>query len=70
MIHIRNVINKLNLVWKDCLGILHNRCCLSVSVTVRFARDINYFIYKLILIREQIVRFCNTIGLPLLYIRL
>lgn len=55
-------INNLNLVWKECYRVLHDGCRLCVNIGDQFARSVYYGRYKVIPIREEIIRFCETIG--------
>jgi len=55
-------INHLNLVWKECCRILHEGCRLCVNIGDQFARSVYYGRYKVIPIRDEIIRFCETIG--------
>ena len=55
-------INNLNLVWKECYRVLHNGCRLCVNIGDQFARSVYYGRYKIIPIREEIIKFCETIG--------
>jgi len=55
-------INNLNLVWKECYRVLHNGCRLCVNIGDQFARSVYYGRYKVIPIREEIIKFCETIG--------
>lgn len=55
-------INNLNLVWNECYRVLHNGCRLCVNIGDQFARSVYYGRYKIIPIREEIIRFCETIG--------
>lgn len=55
-------INNLNLVWKECYRILHNGCRLCINIGDQFARSVYYGRYKVIPIREEIIKFCETIG--------
>ncbi len=55
-------INNLNLVWKECYRVLHNGCRLCINIGDQFARSVYYGRYKIIPIREEIIRFCETIG--------
>lgn len=55
-------INNLNLVWKECYRILHKGCRLCVNIGDQFARSVYYGRYKVIPIREEIIKFCETIG--------
>jgi len=57
-----NYINNLNLVWKECYRTLHNGCRLCVNIGDQFARAIYYGRYKVIPIREEIIKFCENIG--------
>jgi site-specific DNA-methyltransferase (adenine-specific) len=55
-------INNLNLVWKECYRVLHKGCRLGVNIGDQFARSVYYGRYKIIPIREEIIKFCETIG--------
>jgi site-specific DNA-methyltransferase (adenine-specific) len=55
-------INNLNLVWKECYRVLHNGCRLCVNIGDQFARSVYYGRYKVIPIREEIIKFCENIG--------
>ena len=55
-------INNLNLVWKECHRIIHDGCRLCVNIGDQFARSVYYGRYKVIPIRTEIIRFCETIG--------
>ncbi len=55
-------INNLNLVWKECYRVLHNGCRLCINIGDQFARAIYYGRYKVIPIREEIIKFCENIG--------
>jgi len=57
-----NYINNLNLVWKECYRTLHNGCRLCVNIGDQFARSVYYGRYKVIPIREEIIKFCEHIG--------
>lgn len=57
-----NYINNLNLVWKECYRTLHNGCRLCVNIGDQFARSVYYGRYKVIPIREEIIKFCENIG--------
>lgn len=57
-----NYINNLNLVWKECHRVLHNGCRLCVNIGDQFARSVYYGRYKVIPIREEIIKFCENIG--------
>ena len=55
-------INNLNLVWQECCQVLHDGCRLCVNIGDQFARSVYYGRYKVIPIRTEIIRFCETIG--------
>lgn len=55
-------INNLNLVWKECHRVLHAGCRLCVNIGDQFARSVYYGRYKVIPIREEIIKFCENIG--------
>ncbi len=55
-------INHLNLVWKECYRVLHNGCRLCINIGDQFARAVYYGRYKVIPIRTEIIKFCETIG--------
>ncbi len=55
-------INSLNLVWKECHRVLHKGCRLCVNIGDQFARAAYYGRYKVIPIRTEITRFCETVG--------
>lgn len=57
-----NYINNLNLVWKECYRTLQNGCRLCINIGDQFARAVYYGRYKVIPIREEIIKFCETIG--------
>jgi DNA modification methylase len=57
-----NYINNLNLVWKECYRVLHDGCRLCVNIGDQFARSVYYGRYKVIPIREEIIKFCENIG--------
>jgi len=56
-------INNLNLVWNECFRVLHPGCRMAINIGDQFARSVYYGRYKIIPIREEIIRFCETIGL-------
>jgi len=58
-----NYINNLNIVWKECYRVLKSGCRLCVNVGDQFARSVYYGRYKIIPIRTEIIKFCETIGL-------
>ena len=55
-------INNLNLVWKECHRILHGGCRLCINIGDQFARSVYYGRYKVIPIRTEIIKFCESIG--------
>ncbi|MCK5722102.1 MAG: thermonuclease family protein [Gammaproteobacteria bacterium] len=57
-----NYINNLNLVWSECYRILDNGCRLCVNIGDQFARSVYYGRYKVIPIRTEIIKFCESIG--------
>ncbi len=56
-------INNLNLVWKECERVLYPGCRLCINIGDQFARSVYYGRYKVIPIRTEIIKFCETIGL-------
>lgn len=57
-----NYINNLNLVWKECHRVLHPGCRLCINIGDQFARAVYYGRYKVIPIRTEIIKFCETLG--------
>lgn len=55
-------INNLNLVWNECYRVLHKGCRLCINIGDQFARSVYYGRYKIIPIRTEIIKFCETIG--------
>lgn len=55
-------INNLNLAWKECYRVLQPGCRLCVNIGDQFARSVYYGRYKVIPIRTEITKFCETIG--------
>jgi len=55
-------INNLNLVWNESHRVLHKGCRLCVNIGDQFARSVYYGRYKVIPIRTEIIKFCETIG--------
>lgn len=55
-------INNLNLVWKECYRVLDNGCRLCINIGDQFARAVYYGRYKVIPIRTEIIKFCESIG--------
>ncbi len=56
-------INNLNLVWQECFRVLHKGCRLCVNIGDQFARSVYYGRYKVIPIRTEIIKFCETLGM-------
>ncbi|MBW7995498.1 MAG: site-specific DNA-methyltransferase [Candidatus Glassbacteria bacterium] len=56
-------VNSLNLVWSECVRVLHPGCRLCVNIGDQFARSAHYGRYKVIPIRTEIIRFCESAGL-------
>ena len=56
-------INNLNLVWQECNRVLAPGCRLCINIGDQFARSVYYGRYKVIPIRTEIIRFCETLGL-------
>ncbi len=55
-------INNLNLVWKECYRVLDDGCRLCINIGDQFARAVYYGRYKVIPIRTEIIKFCESIG--------
>ncbi len=55
-------INSLNLIWKEAFRILDDGCRLCINIGDQFARSVYYGRYKIIPIRTEIIKFCETIG--------
>lgn len=55
-------VNNLNLVWKECYRVLHPGCRMLVNIGDQFARAVYYGHYKVIPIRTEIIKFCETMG--------
>jgi len=55
-------INNLNIVWSQCNRVLNKGCRLCVNIGDQFARSVYYGRYKVIPIRTEIIKFCETIG--------
>lgn len=56
-------INNLNLVWKECNRVLSDGCRMCINIGDQFARSVYYGRYKVIPIRTEIIRFCESIGM-------
>jgi len=55
-------INNLDLVWNECYRVLHDGCRLCINIGDQFARSVYYGRYKVIPIRTEIIKFCESIG--------
>lgn len=55
-------IENLNKVWEECYRVLYPGCRLCVNIGDQFARAATYGRYKIIPIREEIIRFCESIN--------
>jgi len=55
-------INNLNLVWDECHRILYKGCRLCINIGDQFARSVYYGRYKVIPIRTEIIKFCESAG--------
>jgi len=55
-------INNLNLVWQECYRVLYPGCRMMINIGDQFARSVYYGRYKVIPIRTEIIKFCETIG--------
>jgi len=57
-----NYINNLNLVWKECYRVLNPGCRMLINIGDQFARAVYYGRYKVIPIRTEIIKYCESIG--------
>jgi site-specific DNA-methyltransferase (adenine-specific) len=55
-------INNLNLVWQECRRVLHKGCRLCINIGDQFARSVYYGRYKVIPIRTEMIKFCESAG--------
>ncbi len=55
-------VNNLNLVWNQCHRVLHKGCRLCINIGDQFARSVYYGRYKIIPIRTEIIKFCESVG--------
>jgi site-specific DNA-methyltransferase (adenine-specific) len=55
-------VAKLDEVWRECYRVLHKGCRLCVNIGDQFTRATTYGRYKVIAIREEIIRSCEEIG--------
>lgn len=58
----QSYIDNLNKVWKGCYRVLHPGCRLCINIGDQFARAIIYGRYKVIPIRTEIIKYCESIG--------
>lgn len=58
----QDYINNLNLVWLECFRVLHPGCRMVVNIGDQFARSVYYGRYKIMPIRTEVIKFCETIG--------
>ncbi|MFZ2148681.1 MAG: DNA methyltransferase [Sedimentisphaerales bacterium] len=58
----QDYINNLNLVWNQCHRVLHKGCRLCINIGDQFARSVYYGRYKIIPIRTEVVKFCESVG--------
>jgi site-specific DNA-methyltransferase (adenine-specific) len=55
-------INNLNLVWNECHRVLHKGCRVCINIGDQFARSVYYGRYKVIPIRTEMIKFCESAG--------
>ena len=55
-------VNHLNVVWNECRRVLAPGCRLCINVGDQFARSVYYGRYKVIPIRTEIIKFCESVG--------
>ncbi len=55
-------VHNLNLVWMESARVLREGCRLCVNIGDQFARSVYYGRYKVIPIRTEIIKFCESIG--------
>ena len=55
-------INNLNFVWNECHRVLHKGCRMCINIGDQFARSVYYGRYKVIPIRTEIIKFCESAG--------
>jgi site-specific DNA-methyltransferase (adenine-specific) len=58
----QDYIDNLNKVWRECYRVLQPGCRLCVNIGDQFARAVIYGRYKVIPIRTEITKFCESIG--------
>lgn len=55
-------IDNLNETWAECYRVLQPTCRLCINIGDQFARAVTYGRYKIIPIRTEIIKFCESIG--------
>ncbi len=55
-------IDNLSKVWKECHRVLYPGCRLCINIGDQFARAVTYGRYKIIPIRTEIIKFCESVG--------
>ena len=55
-------VNNLNMVWNECRRVLYDGCRLCIHIGDQFAKVATFGRYKIIPIRTEIIRFCETVG--------
>ena len=55
-------INSLNLVWTECYRVLCGGCRMCVNIGYQFARSAYYGRFKVIPVRDEIIRYCEALG--------
>lgn len=55
-------IDNLNRVWSECYRVLHPGCRMCINIGDQFARSVFYGRYKVIPIRTEIIKYCESIG--------
>ncbi len=55
-------INNLNFVWNECHRVLYKGCRMCINIGDQFARSVYYGRYKVIPIRTEIIKFCESAG--------
>jgi len=58
----KEYIKNLDKVWLECYRVLQPGCRLCVNIGDQFARAVTYGRYKIIPIRTEIIKFCESIG--------
>jgi site-specific DNA-methyltransferase (adenine-specific) len=58
----KDYVDNLNMVWKECNRVLHPGCRFCINIGDQFARAIFYGGNKVIPIRTEIIKYCESIG--------